>query len=948
VPETRRLDRLIADLAKITEEQDRRAFVVGEPSLHNRAAVDELHAGVIRLAYRDVIGAARLEHAARALAEHLDDDYCRALSLRSSGHLRYIEADYEGAAAAYRAAVDLFEKLGLCMQSARTRSSAIQALSYLGFYDQALEWAAAAREVFEAHRDSLRLARLDTNVANMLLRQDRYDEALERYQHAYDVLATHGEPGDLAAVLSNMGVCYVAIGQFESAIAVFQRSRAVCERSGLSKLVAEIDYNIAWLYYLRGEYQKATELYRSTRQYCKSTGDTYHAALCDLDEAELLLDLNLNTESGCLARRAARQFARLGMRYERAKAMVNVALAGLDAGHTRGPMLTLGKAWRLFKDDGNEIWTAVIDQYRAVVCHREGRNDEAKRYCSRAEKILAGSSLTGKAALCDLMRAQIYREAGRLRKARAVALRASERLGRIGIRSLSLHASFLVAQLEEERGDADSAYQACQRAREEIECLRTRLGGEDVQVSFLKDKLSLYEMLVRLCLTRDTPAFEEAFRYMEEAKSRGLAELLALRSSSHREPSRHAAGSELQQLRRKLQGIYRQIERASYKPDRGNRMRSLQSEANRYEQNLTESMRELGRKDRESATLLGGAAMPVDEIRASIPRGAMLLQYYSAGETLYCAVLDGERFAIQPVARTADLLAELRLLRFQMSKARLGPDFLAAQHDVWYRATRTHLRNLSGFLIAPIRHLVVDCDHLIIAPHGPLHHLPFHALLDADKYLVDEFSISYAPSASVFSLCSERRPSDATASLIFGIPDSYTPEISSEVREIADIIPESRLFLGAEANTEALSNYAPHSRIVHLATHGLFRRDNPLFSAIQLGDSRVSLLDLYDFYIPADLVTLSGCSTAMNEVVGGDELIGLVRGFLYAGARSLVASLWEVHDASTAWFMKRFYAALVGGANKAASLKSAMLQTREAFPHPYHWAPFILVGSYLN
>jgi CHAT domain-containing protein len=309
--------------------------------------------------------------------------------------------------------------------------------------------------------------------------------------------------------------------------------------------------------------------------------------------------------------------------------------------------------------------------------------------------------------------------------------------------------------------------------------------------------------------------------------------------------------------------------------------------------------------------------------------------------------LNKDQFTIEPVTDTAGLFDELRFFRFQMSKGRLGAAFLKAQHDIWDRVTRSHLSELYHRLVSPIRRLLRG-RHLIIAPHGALHHLPFHALLGPDRYLIDDFTISYSPSASIFGLCAERPSSDSIESLVFGIPDSHTPEITNEVCEIAKIVPHSRLFLGPQATTKRLFEYGPKSRIIHLATHGLFRRDNPLFSAIQLGDSRVSLLDLYDFRMPADLITLSGCSTGMNEVVGGDELIGLVRGLLYAGARSLLVSLWEVHDESTACFMKGFYAALMAGANKAVSLRTAMLNTRESFPHPYHWAPFVLVGCNSN
>jgi CHAT domain-containing protein len=94
-------------------------------------------------------------------------------------------------------------------------------------------------------------------------------------------------------------------------------------------------------------------------------------------------------------------------------------------------------------------------------------------------------------------------------------------------------------------------------------------------------------------------------------------------------------------------------------------------------------------------------------------------------------------------------------------------------------------------------------------------------------------------------------------------------------------------------------------------------------------------------------VTLSGCGTGLNVVVGGDELLGLVRGLLYAGTSAVLVTLWDVNDATTASFMKSFYAALGSTANKADALRTAMRHVRETHPHPYHWAPFVLIGKYL-
>ena len=118
-----------------------------------------------------------------------------------------------------------------------------------------------------------------------------------------------------------------------------------------------------------------------------------------------------------------------------------------------------------------------------------------------------------------------------------------------------------------------------------------------------------------------------------------------------------------------------------------------------------------------------------------------------------------------------------------------------------------------------------------------------------------------------------------------------------------------------------------------------------MFSAIRLGDSFLSLFDLYQLKLPVELITLSGCSTGLNVVAAGDELVGLARGLLHAGAQSLVLSLWDVHDQSTAEFMAVFYRLLQQGKTKAAALRAATLELRARYPHCYQWAPFILVGK---
>ena len=177
------------------------------------------------------------------------------------------------------------------------------------------------------------------------------------------------------------------------------------------------------------------------------------------------------------------------------------------------------------------------------------------------------------------------------------------------------------------------------------------------------------------------------------------------------------------------------------------------------------------------------------------------------------------------------------------------------------------------------------------------------------------------------------------------VPDPHATRIQEEACLAAQTLPDARLLLGEAASLEAFRRYAPESRIVHLAAHGVFRSDNPMFSALQLADSRLSMLELYRLRLNVELLTLSACSTGLTVAVGGDELLGLMRGFLQAGARSLLVTLWEIDDASTSEFMSSFYREVGRETSLAAAVQGAMREVRKRYPHPHFWAPFLLVGE---
>jgi len=264
--------------------------------------------------------------------------------------------------------------------------------------------------------------------------------------------------------------------------------------------------------------------------------------------------------------------------------------------------------------------------------------------------------------------------------------------------------------------------------------------------------------------------------------------------------------------------------------------------------------------------------------------------------------------------------------------------------DGWaLKSTHVHLRNLHAELLAPLN--LPSGSDIVIVPHELLHRVPFHALHDGDEYVIDSHQVSYAPSATIYKLCGGRQVDTRGDSLILGIPDARAPFILQEVETVARLVSNPRLHVGAAATAAALREEGSTSELIHIATHGHFREDSPLFSRIRLGDGYLTLYDLYTLRLPADLVTVSGCETGLNVADRGDELGGLVRGLLSAGARSLLLALWNVHDQSAASFMAAFYRNRRKGGTKAASLRNAMVELRAEYPHPYHWAPFVLIGA---
>jgi CHAT domain-containing protein len=943
-------EELFSRLGQMESEAERVKFLARHKSLAQPEVLQQLSELVlekIRVSTREAL---HLADAALLIARKLRGRENLALGLRTKANALYASGENRAAVEHHQQALEIYEDLGNLRDAGRTLSSSIQPLILLGEYDRAFAAAERAREIFIQVGETRRIAIVDNNVGNILHRQDRFEEAITHYERAYKILSEHQDWERVAITLHNMAMCLISLNDFPRSLDCYKKSRELCERYGMPLLRDQADYNIAYLYYFRGEYSRAIEMLFATRRACEATGDAYHFALCHLDLSEIYLELNLSEEAREMAQEGFLRFEKLGMGYEAAKTLANEAIAYGQQGKTVHALERFTRAREMFAREKNLVWPWLLDLYQGLLLFHEGRYFEARRLCVGAAGFFDQTLFSGKAVLAHLLLARIAMQVGEPAVAESETAAAVARIERLQAPVLAYQAHFLRGQLAQGRDDRAAALAAYGEARKALETLRSRLHSEELKISFVKNRLQVYEALVDLHLSGEPgeAAAAEAFTCIEAAKSRSMTEMIF--QSGQSLPMGDAGQSELvrriRDLREELNWYYHRIELEQLRPEESStkRLQQLHEKAVSHENELLRTLRELPANEREYATLEAPADFSLARLQSALPSDTALVEYYSTGDRLIAVVVTRETIKITAVSVVSRVAHFLHLLRFQLSKFRMGAAYAHRFEQPLLSATQGHLEALYAELIAPIREQL-NAKHLIFVPHGALHFLPFHALRAGDEYLCDAYTISYAPSATVFALCQEKTGTDMPNSLVMGIPDERAPHILNEVQCVATLLPHPELFLGLQATSDILRQRGSASSLLHIATHGTYRQDNPMFSGIRLGDGYLNLYDLYQIRLPAKLVTLSGCATGMNFVSAGDELLGLQRGLFCAGATSLLLSLWDVHDESTSALMQEFYKHYIQSGNMALALQSAMKQLRQQHAHPYFWAPFVLVGK---
>src|SRR5713226_3776500 len=494
---------LLSKLARLQSDSDRRKFLSRHTTLVRAEVVKKLSELVVEKIRVDTREALQLADAALSIARKLRRKENLALGLWAKANALYACGDNRAAVEHHEQALELYESLGLWKEAARTLSSSIQPLILLGEYDRAFQASERAREIFTRLGETRHIARLENNVGNIFHRQDRFEEALAHYECAYKALSEYQEWERVAIALHNMAMCLISLNDFSRSLDCYQKSRELCERYGMPLLRDQADYNIAYLYYFRGEYSRAIEMLFATRRSCEVTGDAYHLALCHLDLSDIYLELNLSEEAREMAHEGFLRFEKLGLGYEAAKTLANEAIAYGQQGKTVQALERFTKAREMFAREKNLVWPWLLDLYQGLLLFHEGRYFEARRLCVAAAAFFDQSALSGKAVLAHLLLARIALQVGDSAEAQKETDESLSRLKGLQTPVLAYQAHLLAGQLAHARNDRPAAHHAYLEARKALESLRSRLQGEELKISFVKNRMQVYEALVDLYIAGD-------------------------------------------------------------------------------------------------------------------------------------------------------------------------------------------------------------------------------------------------------------------------------------------------------------------------------------------------------------------------------------------------------------------------------------------------------------
>ncbi|MBU0993344.1 MAG: tetratricopeptide repeat protein [Proteobacteria bacterium] len=782
------------------------------------------------------------------------------------------------------------------------------------------------------------------------LRLSNYPKAISYYEKALDIRNETKDRKKTAEALLNIGRCQRLTGNFKEADTLYDKGYAlVKDDPSLTEIQAKIIIEKANNAWFQARYQEAFTFQRDAYRISRENNlplmeiislNTEGLIWWTLGENEKAL-ASLNT-----ALQAAKNFKK--REDEIATTLNNIGLVLRETGELKDALDTFDKALEIDTRIQSR-WAIAYDlRNKGLTLLKMKKPADAVPFFEQAlsESMAIGNKINAAKALLGL--AEALSDTGKIEKALTTYEQAFDLSSAMAIKETMWRALYGLARLKLMIGSEENAKDAEKRlyqAIDIIEGMRADIRIDQLKDSFIENKLSVYETLIKHLA--DTGKEIEALDVAERSRARNFIDLLG----NQRLNLSNALDQKLYDRQTLLKNRIETQERMMAGTDNPEDKKYYQDTLDQLNRDYENLMLEIRVQNPQLASLVSVEPLKAEKILSLIDPGVCLLSYYLLPDEVFCWIMSPQK----------NLSQSIRLVRVSAGKTELGRDIFS------YRRTIQNLEPFSeesiklyGILMAPvldtIKKMGIKPKYLGIIPHGPIHYLSFATLFNGESFLIEEYPLFYLPSGSVLQFTKARRKNDKnTEVLAIGNPDLGNPALDlpfseHEVETIRWNFPKITILTRDNAKESWVDENIHRFGIIHIASHGEFDPVNPLFSAIKLAkdktyDGNLEASEIFSLDIRADLVILSACQTGLGKITKGDDVIGLNRSFFFAGTHAVISSLWRVSDISTAILVKQFYRMYVDK-NKADSLRLAILHVKQSYPHPGYWGAFNLVGDY--
>lgn len=835
-----------------------------------------------------------------------------------------------------------FTGLGRVQAAAQTQIPKLIALAMLGRYEEAIACAQAAKLQFIAVGDERSAGKVELNLGSIFLGQDRYEAAGAAYRQAAVRFARAGDAEH--SIMADIGLAGALTWQFDfdEALRLYDRATVRAQARGLGSTLSVIATNRGRLELHRGRFEAALKLLEAALREAELDGMPQELAEARRDMADLYLALNLLPEAVALYDLTIAACIAYDSPEERAWAEVQRAQAVARQGESSLAMEGFEAARTLFEAQDNRVGLALTDLRLATLDLRLGNAARALRRAEASAAAFEVAGVDGWRYEADLVATESKAALGFTAAAAVqfeLLLPQTEGLPEL---QAACHAG--LGMLLYKKADRVAAQIQLEKSIACVEQQRSALPGDEFRTAYGANKQLPHDTLVAMAMEDTGPgASTQLLRRLENARAKSLATAIA--HNDHADVVDAASREQLRWLN----------EQWSLAIGHGDTKRAtqLQLRTRELERNWLEQQRRI----RAAAGFSGSSGvvsadtLDVGELQAQLADDAAMVVYGLVNDQLAACVVTRKQIR-HVVTKATGLDDRIQQLDFQVNALRFGAQSLRTHAAQMLQRTRAHLQALYDLIWRPLAPLVADHERIIVAPHRSLHYIPFCALHDGQQSLLDRHELSLTPSATLWlgqpqSSGTSRDPLGTRLRRVaaVGHGGASLPHVANELQAVANAFRavtggSAALHIDEDATHASLKAALEGADVLHLACHGQFRADSPYFSSLQLADGPLTVRDAAKLPLNAQLVTLSACETALSRVAPGDELLGLLRGFLMAGAKNVIATRWTVDDASTASLMASFYGKLLSGGAPGAALRAAQLELTVDQPHPYHWAPF--------